>query len=91
MASDPQPSVEDRPRKRRRHGYRGYGSPISRNGETYGGAVHWGRGFAGLGFAGEGGGALPFSDHLIPQDLRENVSRPDWPPPTERQPRAKKP
>ena len=79
MASDPQRSVENQSRKRRRHGYRGYGSPISRNGESYGGAVHWGRGFAGLGFAGEGGGSLPSSDHLIPQDLRESLSRPDLP------------
>ena len=82
MASDPQPSSENRPRKRRRHGYRGFGSPLSRNGETYGGAVHWGRGFAGLGFAGEGGGALPSADLLIPQDLHENLSRFDTPGPS---------
>jgi hypothetical protein len=36
--------------KRRRHGYRGYGSPIGRKGASYGGAVHWGRGFTGIAF-----------------------------------------
>jgi hypothetical protein len=36
--------------KRRRHGYRGYGSPIGRRGAAYGGAVHWGRGFTGVAF-----------------------------------------
>jgi hypothetical protein len=79
MASDPQQSVENRPTKRRRHGYRGYGSPLSRSRDAYGGAVHWGRGFAGLGFAGQGGGVLPSADHLIPQDLHENLSRSDSP------------
>ena len=36
--------------KRRRHGYRGYGSPLRQN---HSGIVHWGRGFGGAGFAGE--------------------------------------
>jgi hypothetical protein len=33
----------------RRHGYRGYGSGFDRATEGYGGAVHWGRGFGGVG------------------------------------------
>jgi hypothetical protein len=47
--------------KRRRHGYRGYGSPLARKGEGYGGAVHWGRGFAGVSIP-----ALPSSPPEIP-------------------------
>ena len=39
-------------RRYRKHGYRGYGSPLSRGSESYGGAVHWGRGFAGVGAPG---------------------------------------
>lgn len=40
------------PRRRnhhRRHGYRGYGSGFDRGTGNYGGAVHWGRGFGGVG------------------------------------------
>jgi BON domain-containing protein len=33
----------------RRHGYRGYGSGFDRGTGSYGGAVHWGRGFGGVG------------------------------------------
>jgi hypothetical protein len=44
----------------RRHGYRGYGSGYDRGTEGYGGTVHWGRGFGGLGSPGWYGGiALP--------------------------------
>jgi hypothetical protein len=45
--------------KRRRHGYRGYGSPLGRKGEDYGGSVHWGRGFSGIGSPGDSGSILP--------------------------------
>jgi hypothetical protein len=38
--------------KRRRHGYRGYGSPLHHEHTS---TVHWGRGFAGVGFPEEGG------------------------------------
>jgi hypothetical protein len=41
--------------KRRRHGYRGYGSPLR---EERGGVIHWGRGFTGVGVAGEDGGVF---------------------------------
>lgn len=34
--------------KSRRHGYRGYGSGFAKKTGAYGGAVHWGRGFAGV-------------------------------------------
>jgi len=43
-------AVRSSSNKRRRHGYRGYGSPIGRKGAGYGGAVHWGRGFTGVDF-----------------------------------------
>ena len=46
-------------RRPRRHAYRGYGSPLAR-GARFGGAVHWGGGFAGVGtFEPGGGGILP--------------------------------
>jgi hypothetical protein len=38
--------------RRRRHGYRGYGSGFDRG---FGGAVHWGRGFSGIGSPGQSG------------------------------------
>jgi hypothetical protein len=56
--------------KRRRRGYRGYGSPLGRDAEQFGGAVHWGRGFAGIGFPGESGSMLPRESELFPDDLR---------------------
>ena len=58
-----------RPRKSRRHGYRGYGSPIARNGRDFGGAIHWGRGFGGLGSPGNDGGLLPATEELLSEDL----------------------
>ncbi len=61
--------------KRRRHGYRGYGSPLRRDAEQFGGTVHWGRGFAGLGFPGESGSMLPPGSELLPDDRREPVRR----------------
>ncbi len=57
--------------KRRRRGYRGYGSPLGRSGEEYGGTVHWGRGFAGVGFPGESGALLPPGTGILSDDLRE--------------------
>jgi hypothetical protein len=59
-----------RPRKSRRHGYRGYGSPIARNARDFGGVVHWGRGFGGLGAPGDDGGLLPATEELLSEDLR---------------------
>ena len=38
--------------RRRKHGYRGYGSGFARGTEGYGGGVHWGQGFAGVGATG---------------------------------------
>ncbi len=40
----------------RRHGYRGYGSGFGRGTDSYGGAVHWGRGFGGVSFPVMSGG-----------------------------------
>lgn len=36
----------------RRHGYRGYGSGYGRGTDSYGGRVHWGSGFGGVGVPG---------------------------------------
>ena len=77
MASDPQSSDPNQSRKRRRHGYRGYGSPLSRVREEHGGDFHWGLGFAGLGPAG-GAGVLPQAS-LISDGLRESLSRAEPP------------
>jgi len=44
----------------RTYGYRGYGSGFGRGTKGYGGGVHWGQGFGGVGFPGSfGGTALP--------------------------------
>jgi hypothetical protein len=59
--------------KRRRHGYRGYGSPLR---HEHAGAIHWGRGFAGVGFP-EGGGILPPRQDLLPEQLRERLPTED--------------
>jgi hypothetical protein len=46
--------------RHRIYGYRGYGSGFDRGTEGYGGAVHWGHGFGGVGFPGwSGGTTLP--------------------------------
>ncbi|HKD12061.1 MAG TPA: hypothetical protein VKE50_08285 [Thermoanaerobaculia bacterium] len=55
--------------KRRRRGYRGYGSPLRRDAEQFGGAVHWGRGFTGIGFPGEAGSMLPREQEILPAEL----------------------
>ena len=59
--------------KRRRHGYRGYGSPLRRE-QT--GAIHWGRGFAGVGVP-EGGGILPPRPDLLSEELPERFPSED--------------
>lgn len=50
------------PRKHRTHGYRGYGSGFGRGTGQYGGAVHWGSGFGGVGAPSYGGATLPSAD-----------------------------
>jgi hypothetical protein len=55
-------SPEKGPRQthHRTYGYRGYGSGFGRGTDSYGGAVHWGRGFGGVGvYGGYGGDILP--------------------------------
>ena len=46
-------------RRTRRHGYRGYGSEAGRGAETFGGAIHWGRGFHGVEIPTIGKATLP--------------------------------
>ena len=57
--------------KRRRHGYRGYGSPLR---HEHAGAIHWGRGFGGVGSP-EGGSLLPPPPDLLPEELRERLPK----------------
>jgi hypothetical protein len=66
--------LPDRKAKRRRHGYRGYGSPLR---EDLAGAIHWGRGFGGARFAGEGSGLLLPAAEIVPEDRRGRNTRND--------------
>jgi hypothetical protein len=59
--------------KRRRHGYRGYGSPLR---HEHTGAIHWGRGFGGVGFT-EEGKILSLRPDVIPEELRDRLSSED--------------
>jgi hypothetical protein len=68
MAPQPVPA-SPRKEKRRRHGYRGYGSPLR---HEHTGTIHWGRGFAGVGFP-EEVGILPPRPDLVPEQLRERL------------------
>jgi hypothetical protein len=72
MAPQPIPASPRRV-KRRRHGYRGYGSPLR---HEHTGTVHWGRGFAGVGFP-EEGGILPPRPDLVTEQLRERLQPED--------------
>jgi hypothetical protein len=59
------PNAEAEPRRRRRHGYRGYPN------NAKGGEIHWGSGFAGIGSMGgsaEGSG-------LLTERTREDAAR----------------
>lgn len=59
-------------KKRRRHGYRGYGSQLRAN---PGGTIHWGRGFGGVGFPGEDGSLLLPESGILSQNLRVEIAR----------------
>ena len=65
------PQAKTPARSRRRHrrlGYRGYGSDSGRGSESYGGTIHWGRGFAGVGALGPSRpAALPRFGLLMPE------------------------
>jgi hypothetical protein len=67
----PDSPATTRPAKRRRHGYRGYGSPLR---HEHSGAVHWGTGFGGVGFARDGA-ILPPHPDLLHEELRERLPR----------------
>ena len=58
----------------RRHGYRGYGSGIGRDTGSFGGRVHWGRGFAGVGVS-EGGSESLIESGLLTPELKEKISK----------------
>jgi len=58
----------------RRHGYRGYGSGIGKDSASYGGRVHWGRGFAGIDIP-EGGGDALLESGLFTDQEKEKASR----------------
>jgi hypothetical protein len=59
--------------KRHRHGYRGYGSALHRDNS---GAIHWGRGFGGVGVP-EEGRILSLRPDVISQVLRDRLSSED--------------
>ena len=59
--------------KRHRHGYRGYGSAL--RGE-HTGAIHWGRGFGGVGVP-EEGRILSLRPDIISEELRDRLSSED--------------
>ena len=67
MASDPE-NDRNPSRKRRRHGYRGYGSPLARVRDEHGSEFQWGHGLGGA------AGVLPHAS-LISEDLRDSLSR----------------
>jgi hypothetical protein len=64
-----------RPKKTsRRHGYRGYGSGVGKDSSSFGGRVHWGRGFTGVEFPHSGSENLLESGLLTPE-LKEKTSK----------------
>jgi hypothetical protein len=58
----------------RKHGYRGYGSGAGRNSESFGGKIHWGRGFTGVQFPAEGGESL-LESGLLTTELKEKSKK----------------
>lgn len=59
--------------KRRRHGYRGFGSPLR---HEHTGTIHWGQGFGGIGFP-EEGRVLSLRPDVISEELRDRLSSED--------------
>jgi len=57
--------------KPRRHGYRGYGSGVSRDTK---GTVHWGKGFTGVGIPDTGGETL-LEPGLFTEKEKEKTQR----------------
>jgi hypothetical protein len=55
--------------KSRRHGYRGYGSPLHKE---PGGVIHYPRGFTGVVFPDQGS-ALPRAPEVVSDELREHL------------------
>ena len=74
MASKKPASNRPPKAKPRKHGYRGYGSGLARDKVTYGGAVHMGRGFAGVGPLGTDRTTLPEAE-LFSEDLKEKTPK----------------
>jgi hypothetical protein len=68
MAKGKAPSKSAPTRKRRRHGYRGYGSPLHKE---PGGVIHYPRGFTGVEFPGQGVD-VPSRPEAIPEELPED-------------------
>ncbi len=66
----PPPTEEPRPRKRRKHGYRGYP-----NNPSVGGDIHFGSGFAGVGSAGPTGGSGLLKSGVITERTREDAEK----------------
>jgi hypothetical protein len=72
-SDEQRPAVSARKRsKARKHGYRGYGSPLAKG---TAGTVHWGRGFTGVEPLGAGSGATLPEAGIISKDLKEKTSK----------------
>jgi len=56
-------------RKTRSHGYRGYGSG-TKPGSTFGGAIHWGRGFGGVDVLNAGGSPTLLDPGLFTEEQK---------------------
>ena len=68
------PGLGARRKTSRRRGYRGYGSVLGRDSASYGGTVHWGRGFTGVQFP-EMGGETLLAAGLFTPERKEKASR----------------
>ena len=68
--TEQKPQSKTSPRhKSRRHGYRGYGSPLHKE---PGGLIHYPRGFTGVEFP-DTGSVVPEKPEVISEDLREET------------------
>lgn len=70
MAKQKPPSKAKPKTKSRRHGYRGYGSPLHKE---KGGAIHFPRGFTGVEFP-DRGSILPEKPETVSEELQEEAS-----------------
>ena len=73
MTKDKPPSKTSPRTKSRRHGYRGYGSPLHKE---PGGVIHYPRGFTGVEFP-DAGPVAPRRAEVVSEELREEAREAD--------------